>query len=55
MTIDVMFPYYGDVAMMKAAVEAAASVPNRPKVIAVTVLTSLEQAFAGIESKLSGR
>ena len=34
----------GGAAMMKAAVAAAASVPNRPKIIAVTVLTSLEEA-----------
>jgi orotidine-5'-phosphate decarboxylase len=34
----------GGAAMMKAAVTASASVPNRPKVIAVTVLTSLEAA-----------
>jgi orotidine-5'-phosphate decarboxylase len=34
----------GGAAMMKAAVEAAASVSPRPKVIAVTVLTSLEAA-----------
>lgn len=34
----------GGAAMMKAAVAAAANVPNRPKVIAVTVLTSLEAA-----------
>jgi orotidine-5'-phosphate decarboxylase len=34
----------GGAAMMRAAVEAAASVETRPKVIAVTVLTSLEGA-----------
>jgi orotidine-5'-phosphate decarboxylase len=34
----------GGAAMMRAAVEAAASVRPRPKVIAVTVLTSLESA-----------
>jgi orotidine-5'-phosphate decarboxylase len=34
----------GGLAMMKAAVEAAATVTPRPKVIAVTVLTSLEAA-----------
>src|SRR3954471_15745267 len=34
----------GGPAMMRAAADAAASVPTRPKVIAVTVLTSLEAA-----------
>jgi orotidine-5'-phosphate decarboxylase len=34
----------GGIAMMRAAVEAAASVRPRPKVLAVTVLTSLEAA-----------
>ncbi|HXI99841.1 MAG TPA: orotidine-5'-phosphate decarboxylase [Micropepsaceae bacterium] len=34
----------GGAAMMRAAVDAAASVPPRPKVLAVTVLTSLEAA-----------
>ncbi len=34
----------GGAAMMRAAVEAAASVQPRPKVLAVTVLTSLEAA-----------
>ncbi|MSP94624.1 MAG: orotidine-5'-phosphate decarboxylase [Alphaproteobacteria bacterium] len=34
----------GGAAMMKAAVAAAACVTNRPKIIAVTVLTSLEAA-----------
>src|ERR1700709_1320705 len=32
----------GGAAMMRAAVEAAGSVPVRPKVLAITVLTSLE-------------
>jgi orotidine-5'-phosphate decarboxylase len=48
----------GGVAMMKAAVEAAASAPKRPSILAVTVLTSFteqELASTGVSDGVAGQ
>jgi orotidine-5'-phosphate decarboxylase len=48
----------GGLRMLKAAVDAAASVPNRPKLLAVTILTSLtdqELESTGISGGVAGQ